>query len=219
LSKQAADRCRHTEAAYDTHVTRIDVALDGTEPQRFMERPMDLHEQRMQCLKMAFDLGGKPEAVLSAAQQLLDFLSGPVPTVETKADAEEPVTEALVAEETVPDPIAACGTVLVMQEGGELADAVATGDPLPAAAEAEEAAVAEFASSSDSETAAAADPVEEISAKSDGAEAAAEASDSATAAEVVESDAIPPRELPGDHDATPVPATFEESSEPSASIN
>ena len=34
---------------------------------------MDLHEQRMQCLKMAFDLGGKPEAVLSAAQQLLDF--------------------------------------------------------------------------------------------------------------------------------------------------
>ena len=180
---------------------------------------MDLHEQRMQCLKMAFDLGGKPEAVLSAAQQLLDFVSGPVPTVEAKTDAEEPVTEALVVEETVPDPIAACGTVLVMQEGGELADAVATVDPLPAAAEAEEAAVTELASSSDSVIAAAAEPVEEISAEFDGAEASSEASDSATAAEVAEPDAILPSELPGDQNATPVPATFEESSEPPASIN
>jgi hypothetical protein len=195
------------------------VALDGTEPQQFMERPMDLHEQRMQCLKMAFDLGGKPEAVLSAAQQLLDFLSGPVPTVETKADAEEPVTEALVAEETVPDPIAACGTVLVMQEGGELADAVATGDPLPAAAEAVEVAVAEVASSAESETAAIAEVVEEISAESVAVEASAEAADSESAAETVEPDAVEPSELPSDHDATPMPATVEESSELPASIN
>jgi hypothetical protein len=180
---------------------------------------MDLHEQRMQCLKMAFDLGGKPEAVLSAAQQLLDFLSGPVPQVETKADAEEPVTDALVAAETVPDPIAACGTVLIMEEGGELADAVATGDPLPAAAEAEEAAIAEVASSAESETAAIAENVEEISAESVAVEASAEAADSESAAETVEPDAVEPGELPSDHDATPTPAAVEESSEIPASIN
>jgi hypothetical protein len=177
---------------------------------------MDLHEQRMQCLKMAFDLGGKPEAVLSAAQQLLDFLSGPVPAVEAKTDAEEPVTEALVAEETVPDPIAACGTVLVMQEGGELADAVATVDPVPATVEAEEAAVAEVASSAESETAAIAETVEEISAESVAVEASAEAADSESAAETVEPDAVEPGELPSDHEAT---QTLAESSEVPASIN
>lgn len=179
---------------------------------------MDLHEQRMQCLKMAFDLGGKPEAVLSAAQQLLDFVTGPVPTVEAKNDAHEPVTEAPVAEETVPDPIAACGTVLVMQEGGELADAVATGDLLPAAAEAEETAVAELASS-DSETAAVVAVAEEISAPSDSPEASVEASDCGSAAEVTEPEAEQPGELPIDHDGTPVPASFEETSETPASIN
>ena len=123
---------------------------------------MDLHEQRMQCLKMAFDLGGKPEAVLSAAQQLLDFVSGPLPTIEETAVADEPVTDAPVAAEPVPDPIAACGTALVMQEGGELADAVATGDALPLVAEPEEAALAEPASSV-SETAVSTESVEEIS--------------------------------------------------------
>jgi hypothetical protein len=100
-----------------------------------------------------------------------------------------------------------------------LADAVATVDPVPATVEAEEAAVAEVASSAESETATIAETVEEISAESDGAEASADASHGATAAEVAEQEAIPPSELPGDHDATPVPATFEESSEPPASIN
>jgi hypothetical protein len=181
---------------------------------------MDLHEQRMQCLKMAFDLGGKPEAVLSAAQQLLDFISGPLPTVQAQANVEEPVTEALVAEETVPDPIAACGTVLVMQEGGELADAVATGEPPTAAAATEEAAVAEIAASSDSETAATVETVEEISAESVGVEASTEAADSASAAdEAVEPDAVEASELPGEHDATPALATVEESNELPASIN
>jgi hypothetical protein len=180
---------------------------------------MDLHEQRMQCLKMAFDLGGKPEAVLSAAQQLLDFVSGPVPTVEAKADAEQPVTEALVAEEIVPDPIAACGTVLVMQEGGGLAEAIATGDPLPAAAEAEEVAVAEVASSAESETVAAAEPVDEISAESVAVEASEEVAESTSAAGTVEPEAVEHSELPSDHDATPMPATVDDNSELPASIN
>ena len=104
---------------------------------------MDLHEQRMQCLKMAFDLGGKPEAVLSAAQQLLDFITGPPPSTQkdvfdieaapSPSQPEETASEASAVEEAVSDPIAACGTALVMQEGQDLADAV------PAALEATDA--------------------------------------------------------------------------------
>ena len=95
---------------------------------------MDLHEQRMQCLKMAFELGGKPEAVLSAAQQLLDFITGPPPATQTDvfdideapapSQPEETASEAGAVEEAVSDPIAACGTALVMEEGQDLADAV-----------------------------------------------------------------------------------------------
>jgi hypothetical protein len=176
---------------------------------------MDLHEQRMQCLKMAFDLGGKPEAVLSAAQQLLDFLSPPAPTMEAKADAEEPTTEAPAAAETVPDPIAACGTVLVMQEGGELADAVATVDPAPVAAEAEEAAIPESAAPA-IETAEAIETVEEIPAEPAEIEAVAEAADTATAAEAVEPETEPSSEVPSE---TGIPAALEESNEAAAPIN
>ena len=37
---------------------------------------MDSQEHRMQCLRMAFELGGKPDMVLSAAEQLLMFVTG-----------------------------------------------------------------------------------------------------------------------------------------------
>lgn len=84
---------------------------------------MDLHDQRMQCLKMAFELGGKPEAVLSAAQQLLEFVAGPaIPAATEMTDEQRPIVEQ--SEDVAPDPIAACGTALVMQDNGELADAV-----------------------------------------------------------------------------------------------
>jgi hypothetical protein len=126
---------------------------------------MDLHDQRMQCLKMAFELGGKPETVLSAAQQLLDFLSGPAAEV-----ASPSIAEVRGAEETVPDPIAACGTALVMQEGGELADAVATAEPPEVAVE--EVAAADVSSPVD-ETASS-EAVEEAPAASDDTVAAAE---------------------------------------------
>jgi hypothetical protein len=119
---------------------------------------MDLHDQRMQCLKMAFELGGKPEAVLSAAQQLLDFLSGPAPSA--SAEAVSATSERLGSEESVPDPIAACGTVLVMQEGGELADAVATAEAAAPVAHTDDIAAAEPASPSDD--AAPSDVAEEI---------------------------------------------------------
>ena len=47
---------------------------------------MDQHDQRMECLRMAFELGGKAEPVVSAAQQLLDFLAGTSSTVESRAE-------------------------------------------------------------------------------------------------------------------------------------
>jgi hypothetical protein len=177
---------------------------------------MDLHEQRMQCLKMAFDLGGKPEAVLSAAQQLLDFLSPPAPTVEAKAEAAEPIAEAPAAAETVPDPIAACGTVLVMQEGGELADAVATVDPSPVAAAAEEAVMPETAAPA-IETAEAAEPVEEIAVEPAEVEAAAETTDSEPAAETIEPEAEPSGDVASETPA--IPAALEEGNEAAAPIN
>lgn len=96
---------------------------------------MDLHDQRMQCLKMAFELGGKPEAILNAAQQLLDFVTGP-PQPDVAVPAGPHIGEALVSEpetptDAVPDPIAACGTALVMPDGSELADAMPTpGSPI-----------------------------------------------------------------------------------------
>ncbi len=178
---------------------------------------MDLHEQRMQCLKMAFDLGGKPEAVLSAAQQLLDFLSPPAPTVEAKAEAEEPIAEAPAAAETVPDPIAACGTVLVMQEGGELADAVATVDPSSVAAAAEEAAIPETAAPVTETAEAAAEPVEEIAVEPAEVEAAAEAADSEPAAETIEPEAEPSGDVASEPPA--IAAALEEGNEAAAPIN
>ncbi len=85
---------------------------------------MDLHEQRMQCLRKAFELGGKPEAVLSAAQQLFDFITGP--PASSSADTEEAaLSTPSTAVDIVPDAIASCGTALLMQEGGDLVNAVA----------------------------------------------------------------------------------------------
>jgi hypothetical protein len=89
-------------------------------------------DHRMECLRMAFELGGKTEPIVSAARQLLDFLHGreeqlaeanPEPTL-----AETLAVEATVTPETAPpvasETIAACGTAMLIPEGGELADAV-----------------------------------------------------------------------------------------------
>ena len=107
-------------------------------------------DQRMQCLRMAIELGGKTEPIVSAAQQLLDFVHGkerqeirtsakPVldkaPAVEqasapaeTAAPVEQSVAPAEITEPIVADAIAACGTALVMPESGDLADAVPNRD-------------------------------------------------------------------------------------------
>ena len=98
---------------------------------------MDLAQQRMECLKMAFELGGKTDTIVGAAQQLLDFVAGKQARSATEEVAEPAPTSVPLAEEQVgstapenvaeipiPDVIAACGTVLVLPESGELADAI-----------------------------------------------------------------------------------------------
>ena len=116
---------------------------------------MDLHDQRLQCLKMAFELGGKPDAVLTAAQKLLDFVTGPnQPDVAAAAGLlieQAPGTEPEAPIDAVPDPIAACGTALLLPEGGELADAMPTTDVSVIAAEFEAAALEATAGSAPSD--------------------------------------------------------------------
>ena len=92
---------------------------------------MDQQDQRMECLRMAIELGGKAEPIVSAAQQLLDFVSGtqhPAIAASTElvsVEAAEPRPGPADAPEAVAtDAIAACGTALVMPEGVIYADAM-----------------------------------------------------------------------------------------------
>ena len=109
---------------------------------------MDLQQQRMDCLKMAFELRGNTDPIVSAAQQLLEFVTGTQEGPASEAPAElakspQAPTEEQVAvtppETTIEVPsaeaIAACGTALVLPESGELADAVPPAQPEQQAAQ------------------------------------------------------------------------------------
>lgn len=87
---------------------------------------MDAQETRMQCLKMAMELGGKPDAILSAAEQILNFVTGAKPATNDPAIEKHVIEAPVVAvpEATIVDTIAACGTALEIPDGGNLADAV-----------------------------------------------------------------------------------------------
>jgi hypothetical protein len=134
---------------------------------------MDLRDKRMECLRMAAELGGNVDAVIAAAQRMLDYVNAAEPAAvkdppaatssfETVADPASQkdvaaqIVEIATVEALVADPIAACGTILVIPESGSLGDAVpdpesetdseapaviATGEVLAAP----EAALAEFA--------------------------------------------------------------------------
>ncbi len=184
---------------------------------------MELQEQRMQFLKMAFELGGKPEQILSAARQLMDFVMGePEPEVGATADpVPEPASEPVAAVEVAPDPIAACGTALVMPEGGELADAMPTAETTASALEAEpqvtevaEAATAEAATDADAGEAAPSDEPEAIAGEEQAAPAAAaddapevEAVSEAPIAEEVPDAPAAPAEMNGSGGETATPAS------------
>jgi hypothetical protein len=126
---------------------------------------MDQHDQRMECLRMAFELGGKAEPVVSAAQQLLDFVAGKPSAGESRAEPATAAPAASAPEQQEPpaasaspadDAIAACGTVLVMPEGGGLEDAVQSVEPAAAAIEEQGAAEAVSAATTQDATAEAA---------------------------------------------------------------
>jgi hypothetical protein len=72
---------------------------------------MDLEEQRITCLRMAIDMGCKPDAVIATATELMSFVTG--------GAASPPAT---VAEPQAPDAdaIAACGTALPASETADL---------------------------------------------------------------------------------------------------
>jgi hypothetical protein len=93
---------------------------------------MEQHDQRMECLRMAFELGGKAEPVVLAAQQLLDFVAGRPAVAESRAEPAQSAAEQQEPAKPIDDAIAACGTALVMPEGGGLEDAVQSVEPEPA---------------------------------------------------------------------------------------
>ncbi len=105
---------------------------------------MDQEELRLNCLRMAYELGGKTEAIISAANDLMNFVTKGS-SADARAAALEPAANAVsapAAEPVVTDRIAACGTALEMPEGGDLAHAEPAVE-VKAAAEAELAADAE----------------------------------------------------------------------------
>jgi hypothetical protein len=90
---------------------------------------MDPQELRLSCLQMAYELGGKPDAILSAANDLINFVTkgpaGEAAPAPELATADEVAAQSSVAapEQTADDRIAACGTALEMPESGDLAQA------------------------------------------------------------------------------------------------
>jgi hypothetical protein len=109
---------------------------------------MDLQQQRMECLKMAFELRGNTDPIVSAAQQLFEFVTGTQASQATEVAAEPATSAEAPTEEQVAvtpsetpveapsaEAIAACGTALVLPESGELADAVPPAQPEQQAAQ------------------------------------------------------------------------------------
>jgi hypothetical protein len=103
------------------------------------------------------ELGGKTEAIISAANDLMNFVTKG-PSADAGAAALEPAgapneVSAPAAEPVVTDRIAACGTALEMPESGDLAHAEPVIE-VKAATEAEPAAAAEETEAVPSEAAA-----------------------------------------------------------------
>jgi ribonuclease E len=179
---------------------------------------MDLQDKRMQCLRMAAELGGNVDAVIAAAQRMFDFVKGaepaalvdspaadispePIAVAEPKAEVATAqagaIAEAATSELLVADPIAACGTALVMPESGSLAEAVLspeavtaaeapaviTVDEVPVKVAAEEAPAEAVAAEAPAEVTAEEAPAEAVAAEAPAEVTAEEAPAEAVAAE------------------------------------
>ena len=87
---------------------------------------MDLQDQRIACLRMAIEMGCKPDSVVATATDLMNFITSAAPTVPITVTTPE-VSDA--------ERIAACGTEVPMTETADLALAVAVAAPLVASEE------------------------------------------------------------------------------------
>ncbi|MBO0742522.1 MAG: hypothetical protein J2P51_13975, partial [Hyphomicrobiaceae bacterium] len=68
---------------------------------------MDLHDQRIACLRMAIKMGCTPDTAIQVAMDLMGFVDSGIIPSPSKA--------------TTPDPVGACGTVLAPPAAAELA--------------------------------------------------------------------------------------------------
>lgn len=156
---EKSDESLHHPLCYERRRAKVACAIQSPgHTSNTQGATMDLEELRLSCLRMAYELGGKTEAIISAANELMSFVTeGPTPA--SPASAPEPaITEeapckvsALAAEPAVADRIAACGTAMEMPESGDLAQAepavevMAAAEPEPAAAVEAEAVPSEAA--------------------------------------------------------------------------
>ena len=178
---------------------------------------MDPQDTRMQCLRMAAELDGNVDAVIAAAQRMFDFVKGaepaerayalaansspePIAVAEPQAEVATAqagaIAEAATSEPLVTDPIAACGTALVMPESGNLAEALPSPEAVTAAevqvgvvAVAEEAP-AEVAAEEVHAEAVAEETPAQVAAEEVHAEAVAEEAPAEVAAEVTHAEAV-----------------------------
>src|SRR5215472_9059818 len=95
---------------------------------------MDLHDQRIACLRMAIDMGCTPDTAIQVAMDLMGFVaSGTNPSP---------------AKTATPDPVSACGTVLAAPAATELTAAPASEGATEPQAKAPESGPADGAPSS-----------------------------------------------------------------------
>jgi hypothetical protein len=77
---------------------------------------------------MAAELGGNVDAVIAAAQRMFDYVNAAEPAAiaapDPQVEVAAPIAEIATVAALVADPIAACGTILVIPESGSLGDAV-----------------------------------------------------------------------------------------------
>jgi hypothetical protein len=101
---------------------------------------MDQEELRLNCLRMAYELGGKTDAIIAAANELMSFVTKG-PTADSHASAPEAAATqevpsevtASAVEPAATDRIAACGTALEMPKSGDLAQAEPAAEVMAAA--------------------------------------------------------------------------------------
>src|SRR5258706_8801872 len=167
---------------------------------------MEPQDKRMQCLRLAAELGGDVETVIETAQRMFDFVKGAEPAASAYSPAAnsspEPIAvaepqaevataqagtiaEAAISEPLVAEHIAACGTALVMPEGGNLAEALLSPEAVTAAEVQVEVAAEEGPAEIKAEEALAKVTTEETSAEAAAEEVHAEAVAEETPAEIV----------------------------------